>query len=185
MTPIYSVSYLINHMPTNSVCVRQIYLSLAIGNAMAYIKNIFFGENRHPMFFSDVWLKPPFCHFVVNIILICSKKKMGGIAAGWLIALMKNAKPLRNLSIMDDPTKAMCLRFLNVVPNESTVSLGTASHYPNPASGKWNWLDSLKKPFGDRLLRSHCRVSFKTGDRLGAVGVYPPSVPLSYTLSGG
>lgn len=89
---------------------------------------------------------PVFIATILNIIFVCSEKKMIRINAKSHITFMENVHSWRNFSPMDHPRSPMCSKH-PMLKTDSAIAIKSGwSPYPKPASTHGFWYERIFKP---------------------------------------
>lgn len=91
----------------------------------------------------------PFRRHINRVVLFCPKEKVIWIYAGRVVAFMKNAKPIRDISIMNTPRESMRRMLsafsINFMSEKEAVSKGV--FLPRPKPTRWSLYDLTKESF--------------------------------------
>lgn len=93
---------------------------------------------------------PALGNHVTNVIKVCAKKQVSGIAAKFIVAMVQDVHPFGNGAVGEFPCNAVgscCLPVDGKLP----VSVATCSGSPVPAIGITEFVHSLPKAICDRL----------------------------------
>lgn len=138
MFPGYTPEHIRNMTLGDTVDFSEFVLILTGGATLAYFNHLGGGKDRAFVSFAAVvWFiwsfgLSTFANHIVNVIKVCTKKKMSRITAKPIVASMKNMQVIWDRSICQDPSNAMgALR--SPINRHCSVAMTAYTGFPVPA----------------------------------------------------
>lgn len=127
------------------------YISLCVSLSNSYYIRVC--QACHSVLFSprSCFLHPAFFHRIVHVVLLCSQKQMGRIAAGWIIAMMTYKQCFWEFSMLQKVCETMRFCFRHSPSVKITVALGVFARLPRPTFLRTALFHLAPKPNFDRL----------------------------------
>jgi len=138
MFPGYTPEHIRNMTLRNAVDFGKFILGFTGSATLTNFNDVSGSKDRASASFASlIWLVFPFClsaflDHIVNVIKVCTKKKMSGITAKPVIASMKNMQVIRNRSICQGPSNTVRTLW-RAIDRHCSIAVTTYTGLPNPA----------------------------------------------------
>jgi len=156
MFPGYTPEHVRNMTLRNAVDFGKFILILTGGATLAYFNDLGSGKNSTFVSFAAVvWFiwsfgLSTFANHIVNVIKVCTKKKMSRITAKPIVASMKNMQVIWDRSICQGPSNTVRTLW-SAIDGHCSIAMTTYTGLPNPAIVRSSLIHSGPKATFDRL----------------------------------